>query len=195
MHLKNKSQLPHLAPNTYWLVVARLEPENNIDTIIEGFLLSNSKKPLIIVGNFSGNSYKKQIESLMKVKMNNSNGNIYLTGAIYCDNLLNMLRQNCFGYIHGHSVGGTNPSLLEAMVMNNIIVAHNNEFNKEVCGDLALYFSNAEELKNNVELIEEKYDDFKDWKYRASNYVLKEYSWDEIVEKYKFKFYELMNRK
>ena len=110
--------------------------------------------------------------------MNNSNGNIYLTSAIYCNNLLNMLRQNCFGYIHGHSVGGTNPSLLEAMVMNNIIVTHNNEFNKEVCGDLALYFSNAEELKNNVQLIEEKYDDFKDWKYRASNYVLKEYSWD-----------------
>lgn len=182
--IKLRSQLPHLDPNEFWLVVARLEPENNIHTIIEGFMLSNSKKPLIIVGNFSNNSYKKKIETLINWKLNNPDQNIFLIGAIYCDSILNMLRQNCFGYIHGHSVGGTNPSLLEAMVMKNIVVAHDNEFNREVCGDHAIYFSNAEEIKKSVELIEEKFDNFKEWKNLVSKYVLKEYSWFDIAKRY-----------
>jgi rhamnosyltransferase len=194
-YINEQPLLPHLDPNTFWLVVARLEPENNIHTVIEGFMLSSSVKPLIIVGNFSNNSYKKHIENLVNCKTNVLNGNIHLVGAIYNDNLLNMLRQNCFGYIHGHSVGGTNPSLLEAMIMNNIIMAHDNEFNKEVCGDLALYFSNAKDLKNKIELIEEKYEDFKVWKSLVSTHALKEYSWVDVSEKYKSAFYELMNVK
>lgn len=186
-----RSQLPHLDPNEFWLVVARLEPENNIHTIIEGFMLSNSKKPLIIVGNFSNNSYKKRIETLLNCKLNNPHRNIFLIGAIYCDSILNMLRQNCFGYIHGHSVGGTNPSLLEAMVMKNIVVAHDNEFNREVCGDHALYFNNVEELKINIELIEAKYEYFKGWKRLVSEYVIREYSWVDVAEKYKSAFFDL----
>lgn len=194
-YIKTRSQLPHLTPNGFWLIVARLEPENNIHTMIEGFKRSNSKKPLIIVGNFSNDTYKNQIENILDIKKNNYKDNVFLIGGIYCDGLLNMFRQNCFGYIHGHSVGGTNPSLLEAMVMKNIIIAHNNEFNIEVCGSLALYFSDAEELKNNIELIEGKYDNFKDWKRSISEYVLKEYSWNDIAERYKNVFCNVMDIK
>ncbi len=104
----------------YWLVVARLEPENNIHTIIEGYIKSNAEKPLIVVGNFSSPEYQKKIEGIVSNQVGDKK--IVFTGGIYDQESLNMLRQNCFGYLHGHSVGGTNPSLLEAMIMKNIII-------------------------------------------------------------------------
>lgn len=169
-------------PNEYWLIVARLEPENNIHLIIRAYLSSDSKKPLVIVGDFVSDRYKSFIEKILKNKRQNKV--IIFTGGIYDPEKLNMLRQNCFAYIHGHSVGGTNPSLLEIMAMKNIIIAHDNEFNREVATDTILYFRDAFDLKIQIENIDSNYDQYSQLRNIANQRVKMEYSWDTIINKY-----------
>jgi len=166
----------------YWLLVARLEPENNIHTIIEGYIKSDAKKPLIVVGNFDSPQYEQYIKSI--VNELSADKKIVFTGGIYDLEVLNMLRQNCFGYLHGHSVGGTNPSLVEAMSMKNLLIAHDNQFNREVCEDTALYFLNSDELKYRINQVERNPENYQEYKSRTYERVKKEYSWDKIVGQY-----------
>ncbi len=166
----------------YWLLVARLEPENNIHTIIEGYLKSNAKKPLIIVGNFDSPQYEAYIRRI--VDEESGDKKVVFTGGIYDHDTLNMLRQNCFGYMHGHSVGGTNPSLVEAMVMKNLLIAHDNQFNREVCEDTAIYFHNSDELKQRINQVESNPENYQEFKSKTFERVKKEYSWEKIVEEY-----------
>ena len=165
----------------YWLIVARLEPENNIHTILQAYLESSSKKPLIVVGNFTSDKYKRKIKNILSIHKNNK---VLLIGGIYDELLLNMLRQNCIAYIHGHSVGGTNPSLLDAMISKNIIIAHDNEFNREVCGDCALYFRTVQELINKLELVENRPNNYIKFRQCAFDKAKNNYSWNEVVERY-----------
>ena len=111
-----------------------------------------------------------------------------MVGAIYNIDILDMLRQNCFAYFHGHSVGGTNPSLLEAMIMKNIIIAHDNEFNREVCGDLVLYFKGEIDLANIIKLIESNPEKYVELKENAYKRVKENYSWYEVVKRYEMLF-------
>jgi len=171
-----------LLPKGYWLAVARLEPENNIHVIVQSFLKSNSNKKLVIIGNFSSKKYQRHVLEILEDK--NAGERVILTGAIYDVNLLNMLRQNCFAYIHGHSVGGTNPALLEAMSMKNLIIAHDNEFNREVGGQTILYFKDDSDLAGKIEEIENKPDSFAPLKEATYSRVLSNYSWEDIVQEY-----------
>ncbi|BAM69533.1 glycosyltransferase [Methanothermobacter sp. CaT2] len=177
--------LEKIKRNEYWLVVARLEPENNIHVIIEGFLKSNSRRPLVIVGDPTSEKYRKKLEKILKEDLNNR---VMMVGAIYDNDLLNMLRQHCFAYIHGHSVGGTNPSLIEAMSMKNVIVAHDNEFNREVCGDTAFYFMNTEELGNLVDYIDSLNEAY-EYKKKAFLRSINKYEWTKIIAEYKKAFF------
>ncbi len=171
-----------LLPNGYWLAVARLEPENNIHIIVEAFLKSNSSRKLIIIGSFSSKKYERHVSEILEDR--NTEERVILRGAIYDVRLLNMLRQNCFAYIHGHSVGGTNPALLEAMSMKNLIIAHDNEFNREVGGQTLLYFKDVNGLVARIEEIETKPDSFAHLKEAAYSRVLSNYSWEDIVQEY-----------
>lgn len=183
--LKDFSSSDHfssLVNNSFYLVVARLEPENNIHTIVEGFLLSNTTKKLIIVGNFLSQKYKLLIDKI--ITNFNGHNRIIFTKGIYKKDLLNMLRQNCFVYIHGHSAGGTNPSLLEAMVMKNIIIAHDNKFNREVGNGSILNFKDPLDLKNCIENIENNYSNYLSLKNDAYERVLTYYSWENIAIDY-----------
>ena len=95
-----------------------------------------------------------------------------------------MLRQNCAAYIHGHSVGGTNPSLLEAAISKNVIVAHDNRFNREVCETSAVYFQNEKELGMKLKSIyrnPESYNELKNGVYRR---IKTNYLWDHITDGY-----------
>lgn len=172
----------NLENNSYYLVVARLEPENNIHVIVEGFLLSSTTKKLVIVGNFLSRKYELSIYKII-TKLN-GHDRIIFTKGIYKKDLLNMLRQNCFAYIHGHSAGGTNPSLLEAMVMKTIIVAHDNEFNREVGSKAILNFKESFDLKNCIENIDNNYSDYLALKSEAYERVLTYYSWKDIALEY-----------
>ncbi len=170
-----------LVPGNYFLVVARLEPENNILTIIEGFVKSDLKTPMVVLGDFTSKEYQKQIENIAGSMGSNE---IYFLGSIYDEELLNMLRQNCLAYIHGHSVGGTNPSLLEAAISKNIILAHNNAFNREVCKENAIYFNNSNELKSQLELVDKTPEKYSKIKINVHNSVKDEYSWEKISNGY-----------
>ncbi len=184
--ISSDNNLTSLENNSYYLVVARLEPENNIHVIVEGFLLSNTTKKVIIVGNFLSRKYELFIDEI--IARLNGHDQIIFTKGIYEKHLLNMLRQNCFSYIHGHSAGGTNPSLLEAMVMKNIIVAHDNEFNKEVGNNAILYFKDSLDLRNCIENIENNYSVYLKLKSDSYERVLTHYSWEDVAIEYSILF-------
>src|SRR5665647_906892 len=122
-YVSEKLERGALEPGKYWLLVARLEPENNIDVIVKGFAQAKPKYPLIVVGDFTSERYQRTVHE----QALNGTAAIHFLGAIYDSEALWMLRQHCLAYIHGHSVGGTNPSLLEAMRSKNLILAHDNE--------------------------------------------------------------------
>lgn len=133
-----------VSPYEYYLVVCRLEPENHVLEIIEGFLRSGSRFPLIIVGDKQvNNTYISHLLELSTYK-------VRFVGSIYDQRLLGGLRIFCRAYIHGHSVGGTNPSLLEAMGAGNVTIAHDNIFNHEVLGSAGLYFRDSDEIAAGV---------------------------------------------
>jgi len=172
----------NMPPRTYWLVVARIQPDNNIHDVIRGFLASHSAKSLVIVGDFSCPiSYEKLLRDLIQ---NAPPGKILLTGAIYDSKKLNMLRQNAFSYVHPHSMGGTNPSLLEAMVMGNTIVANDNPFNREVAADTVLYYSDAVALGNRVDFVEADSELRSRLGHAAHDRVLLHYSWASVTQEY-----------
>ena len=120
----------------YFLVMARMEPENNIEMVVKGYLLSKKKYPLVIVSN-AANSFGKY----MRRKYNDPM--IRFIGAVYDQEAANSLRQHSKLYFHGHSVGGTNPSLLEAMAAGCNISVHDNPFNRSIMEEGSSYFSNA----------------------------------------------------
>jgi len=170
-----------IVPNKYWLVVARLQQDNNIHTIIEGFLKSDSTMKLVIVGEYSSKKYKKDIDKLLN---RDTDSKILMIGGVYDRDLLTMLRKNCFGHIHGHSVGGTNPSLLEAMMMKNLIIAHENEFNREVGSQTILYFKDSSELTNLINAIEKDPGKYLALRQNAHSRVKSLYNWDKVTEEY-----------
>jgi glycosyltransferase involved in cell wall biosynthesis len=134
-------------PDNYYLLIARMEPENNIETILDGFVAGCSGQSFVVVGN-TDNKYGKK----MRQKFGNEPGIIF-TGALFDQQQLHSLRSFCSLYFHGHSVGGTNPSLLEAMASGALIAAHDNVFNKDVLGDDAYYFSSAADISQLVNVV------------------------------------------
>jgi glycosyltransferase involved in cell wall biosynthesis len=171
-----------LTRGNYWLAIARMELENNIHRIITSFLASGSDRKLIVVGDFSSKKYEKRINDIVKSK--DASGKVVLPGGIYDRNLLNTLRQNCFAYIHGHSVGGTNPSLLEAMSAGCLIAAHDNVFNREVGEGALLYFTDAADLASVIADVEKNPELFSYLKKDASSRAIARYSWKDAVDKY-----------
>jgi glycosyltransferase involved in cell wall biosynthesis len=168
-----------LREGNYYIVVCRAEPENHLVEIIEGFIRSNSARTLAIVSNIdAGSSYGA------KLLVAGNDPRIMLLGAIYDKAELAALRYYAFAYMHGHSVGGTNPSLLEAMANSNPVIAHDNPFNREVAADCALYFSAASDIPGLVEAMESD----EAWRNKsgaaAKRRVAKYYSWDKITGQY-----------
>lgn len=123
----------------YNLLIARMEPENNVETIIKGHLAAMDPKPLVLIGNF-----KNPFGSFLFKKY--SGDRIQFRGPVYDMQALNSLRFYSYLYFHGHSVGGTNPSLLEAMASHALIVAHDNIFNRSVLEKDAFYFATEEDI-------------------------------------------------
>ena len=178
-----------LEANNYYLLVARLEPENNIAMAIEGYLASkeNGKRPLIIVGKTNTPHGKELVAKYGHEKF------IHFVGGIYDFNKLNSIRHFSFAYFHGHSVGGTNPSLLEAMASDCFILANDNIFNKAVLGENALYYPdhiNVTNLLNNIESLAETHK--KSFIENNLEVIQKEYSWEKLVDEHEKYFLWLL---
>lgn len=168
----------------YHLVVARLEPENNVEEVIVGYLNSQEVKPLCIVGK-----HQTPFGQYLKEKYGDHD-KVRFLGGVYNKERLDALRQHSQVYFHGHSVGGTNPSLLEAMAAGCFIVAHNNHFNKAILMQNAKYFDSASEVKellsSDFERLREDY--IENNKSRVSN----EFSWERINSLYSDLFKEVL---
>ena len=168
-----------LKPEEYYIIVARLEPENNIVMAIEGYLHSkeNGKRPLIVVGKTNTPHGKELVE-----KYGNEKG-VKFVGGIYDFKKLDSVRHFSKAYFHGHSVGGTNPSLLEAMASGCFVIAHDNIFNRAVLKDNSLYYGSPEqvtEIFNNIDTIcSEKKKAFTDANIEE---IKDEYSWEHLVD-------------
>jgi glycosyltransferase involved in cell wall biosynthesis len=135
-----------LTKGSYDMLIARLEPENNIETILDGVDKSNTGRTFLVVGKHDVNQFGIYLKDKFK-----HNQSIKFLGGIYDLNDLNNLRYYSNLYFHGHSVGGTNPSLLEAMASHALIIAHNNEFNNAILQNNSMYFENSEEVRNYLE--------------------------------------------
>jgi glycosyltransferase involved in cell wall biosynthesis len=168
----------HLQPNEYYLVVARLEPENNVQEIIAGYRASGSRRTLVIVGNhLTQTAYVKQITSV-------AGEGVLFVGGIYDPAVLQSIRFYARAYLHGHSVGGTNPSLLEAMACRNLVIAHDNPFNREVLDDCGMFFSTPKELSTIIRMLEEDHDRFARIRDSALRRVTESYNWDRVADQY-----------
>lgn len=182
-----------IRPREYYLVLGRCVPENNYELILREFLNSNTKKDLIIICN---NNYEnKYFQKLRTTIPFEKDSRVKFIGTCYDSEILNYVRQLATAYIHGHSVGGTNPGLLEAMSATNVNILYDVVFNREVGKDCALYFGNDDNSKSLREVIsyvdvlcdEER----KELGIRAKERMLSQYSWAKIVCEYKTLFQTL----
>lgn len=128
-----------LIPGRYFTLIARPIPENSILDLVRGFTRRQRGFKLVILGKYE---YKK--DTYHRAVLDASNEEVVFVGPIYDPATVQALRRHCAGYLHGHTVGGTNPSLVEAMAAGNAVVAHDNPYNRWVVGDGALYFRDAD---------------------------------------------------
>lgn len=168
----------NLISGQYYLVVCRLEPENHIREIIEGFIASASPYPLIIVGNHQTDTpYVQKLRRL-------GSDNVRFIGTVYNEKLQS-LRCHALAYFHGHSVGGTNPSLLEAMGCGNLVLAHDNPFNREVLGTSGWFFRSATEIPALVQAAETLSPaERAAIRTAVQERIQKRYNWDHIAKAY-----------
>jgi glycosyltransferase involved in cell wall biosynthesis len=171
-HFK-KHDLPY-TNRGYHLIVSRLEPENNVQITLDGYSKSNASQPMVVVGNTN----TKFSQELMKYKSEK----IHFIGGIYDREILQLLRAGSISYWHGHSVGGTNPSLLEAMGSKNLCVCHDNIFNREVVRDNGFYFSDSEEAQKLFDRIEQE--NFEELRNSTLERAKEQYSWERITALY-----------
>lgn len=164
----------------YSLLIARFEPENNLEMILDGIIKSQRNETFLVIGKHD-TAYGEVLKNKYKAFLN-----IKFIGGIYNLEELNNIRYYSRLYFHGHSVGGTNPSLLEAMASNTLICANNNEFNKGVLKENAFYFDNADEV---AELYASQIKtENKNFINNNTSAIKNEFSWETINHKY----YELL---
>lgn len=177
-----------LTPGEYDLLVCRFEPENHVDEILRAHERareqSGSQRPLVAVAHTdTGTAYATR--TMERASVAAADGRVRFLGAIYDPNVLLPLRQHSALYLHGHSVGGTNPSLLEAMGAGNVVLAHDNLFNREVLGDQDVYWDGVEDLAARIG----------DWATRTAHEIeavrernrtriREDYNWDRLADDY-----------
>lgn len=185
----------HIQKDQYYLVLGRYVPENNYEMMIKGFMKSNTKRKLLIITN-----YKEELEKFHQHIISSTNflndKRVVMAGTLYDKEILHYIRQNAHGYIHGHSVGGTNPGLLEAMSETDINILYDVCFNRFVGKNAVLYFNSElklSQLINKVDIISEG----KKQAYgiKARSIMKKDYTWNKIVNEYNDLFYVIARRK
>lgn len=173
--------------NEYYLIVGRFVPENNYETMIREFMISDSPKELVIVTNVEKNKFYQDL--LQKTRFDQDK-RIKFVGTVYDQPLLRYIRENAYAYLHGHEVGGTNPSLLEALSSTQLNLLVDVGFNRDVAHDAALYWNkNSGDLANtikqadsysSVQLVENE---------KSAKAIIESgYTWEKINDEYERKF-------
>jgi glycosyltransferase involved in cell wall biosynthesis len=175
-----------LEPYEYDMLIARLEPENSIEIILDGVADANLSRPFLVIGNHEtpyGTYLKQKFSSYTQIQF---------IGGLYNIKELNNLRYYSNLYFHGHTVGGTNPSLLEAMASNSLICANDNDFNKYVLGNDAVYFRNANDVKNHILGVKCSDEKFQLMLFENTRKIINIYDWELIVNQYAKHFAEIV---
>lgn len=172
-----------LTPHNYLLVVARVEPENHVLEVITAYSKSAVDLPLVVVGgNPYGTRYGDEV-----TRAAGRDPRILMTGPMWDQELLDRLYCSCAQYLHGHSVGGTNPSLLRAMGASAPVTALDVTFNREVLGDTGRYFTLSPEITSEMMGFSSSQswrEDERDRGRRGRDRALALYSWDDVTERY-----------
>lgn len=171
-----------LSAKGYYLIVGRFVPENSFEIIIREFMNSYSKRDLAIITNIND----KFLSSLEEKLHFSKDKRIKFVGTVYDQELLKKIRENAYAYFHGHTVGGTNPSLIEALSSTDLNLLIDVGFNKEVAEDTALYwsaeFGNLTKLINNVDVM--SMERIYSLRSKAQKRVFDNYTWEKICAKY-----------
>lgn len=171
-----------LSAKNYYLVVGRFVPENNYEIMIKEFMRSKSKKDFAIITNVN-DKFMNELERRLHFR---KDPRIKFVGTVYDQELLMKIRENAYGYFHGHEVGGTNPSLLEALGSTNLNLLLDVGFNKEVAEDAAMYWT--KERGNLARLIDKAdnltQEEIQEYGRKARERIATHYSWEYIAEQY-----------
>jgi glycosyltransferase involved in cell wall biosynthesis len=160
----------------YAFSVCRIEPENNIHMIAQAFAMQDDL-PLVIIGNWKASQYGLEL-----YEQYTTTNHIHFIDPIYDQNILNQIRSNCTVYVHGHSAGGTNPSLVEAMSLELPIIAYSVNYNKETTSNNALYFDDEFDLLTIIQNLNIDYLNM--IKLKMSEVASNRYRWEFIAHEY-----------
>ncbi len=172
----------NLTSKGYYLVVGRFVPENNYETMIKEFMLSNSKHDFALITNAG----EKFMEELKQRTGFDKDPRIKFVGTVYDQELLMKIRENCYAYLHGHEVGGTNPSLLEALSSTDLNLLLNVGFNSEVAEDGAMYWTkdngNLAKLIDKADALSS--DEIEKFGMLSSKRISDAYNWKLVGDRY-----------
>lgn len=182
-NLLNWYQEKNVKAKEYYLVVGRFVPENNYETMIKEFMKSNTTKDFVLITNVEHNKFYEELKQQTHF---DKDSRIKFVGTVYDQQLLKKIRENAYGYLHGHEVGGTNPSLLEALATTDLNLLLEVGFNKEVGEDGAVYWNKEDmNLAQLIDRLEEiKPSELEDLSIKAKKRIDDAYSWELIVRKY-----------
>ena len=171
-----------LKKDDYCLMVGRCVPENNYELVVNEFMKSKINKKLIIISNLdSGNYFNELVLKTNCLK----DKRIRFINGVYDNQKLSVLRKNAYLYIHGHSVGGTNPSLIESLSLTKLNLLYDVSFNRYAAGDSSLYFSETNSLTKLLDDTESLNKIREEKGKMAKDIVKNNFTWDIIVNKYK----------
>lgn len=170
-------------PKEYYLVVGRFVPENNYETMIREFMKSKTSKDFVLITGVAGNSYYERLKDSTEFEYDSR---IKFVGTVYDQELLKKIRENAYGYFHGHEVGGTNPSLLEALGSTDLNLLLDVGFNTEVADKSALYWK---KVNGHLEQLIHQADNMTQFEIDGMSKLAKKrisdlYSWDFIINRY-----------
>ncbi|MBW5063871.1 beta 1-4 rhamnosyltransferase Cps2T [Streptococcus pneumoniae] len=179
--VRNWYQEKGISENGYYLVVGRFVPENNYEAMIREFIKSQSKKDFVLITNVEQN---KCYDKLLRETGFDQDPRIKFVGTVYDQELLKYIRENAFAYLHGHEVGGTNPSLLEALGSTKLNLLLDVGFNREVGEDGAIYWQ-KDELSRVIEYVETiNQATIANLNFKSTQRILSDFTWEKIVADY-----------
>lgn len=167
-----------LEPGRFLTVIARAEPENSLLEIVQGFSANPRGYQLVVLGNYQdGNVYHQAVKAAASAE-------VRFVGGIYDKSVVQALRFHCAAYVHGHQVGGTNPSLVEALGAGNAVIAHDNRFNRWVVGDGAVYFNGAESFAARMDELQAKPALLDELRRHGRSRFVDAFTWPDVLKQY-----------
>lgn len=183
--VKNWFTSKNISENEYYLVVGRFVPENNYEVMIRGFMDSNSTKDFVLITNVEQNKFYDDLKAKTQF---DKDKRIKFVGTVYDQELLKYIRENAFAYFHGHEVGGTNPSLLEALASTKLNLLLDVNFNREVGQDGAIYWE-KNQLDRVIDQVEKmSSQDIERLDKKSFNIIQERFTWEYIIGEYEALF-------